>query len=127
VDDKQERNNVSKTVLNTREVLLTSESFVVKDLLVTSALFDTLNYHVQLANPGDVGSPDLWPLPLRREMLTARARHRFGVYAWRYSRVRLRTGFTGGLVVAHELGHAYSASDLAVLGAVAEFASLALS
>jgi transcriptional regulator with XRE-family HTH domain len=125
VDDA--RNTVSKAVLETAEVLLSSESFAVKELLVTSALFDTLNYHAQLPNAGDVGSPDLWPLPLRRELLAENACHRFGVFAWRYARVRSRTGFTAGFAIAHERGHSYTASDLAVFGAVAEFASLALS
>jgi transcriptional regulator with XRE-family HTH domain len=126
VDDKQDRSNVSKAILDKREVLLTSESFVAKDLLLTSRLFDTLNYHAQLTNAGDVGGPDLWPLPLRQELLTAQARHRFGVFAWRYARVRSGTGFTGGLAIAHESGHSHTASDIAVLGAVAEVASLAL-
>jgi transcriptional regulator with XRE-family HTH domain len=126
VDDNQDRSNVAKAIRDKWEVLMTSESFVADDL-PTSRLFDTLNYHTQLPTAGDVGGPDLWPLPLRREVLTAQARHRFGVFAWRYARVRSRTGFTGGLAVAHESGHSYTASDIAVLGAVAEVASLALS
>ena len=38
-----------------------------------------------------------------------------------------RSGLIGGLYVAHEFGHAYSASDLAVLGTFADVVSFAVS
>jgi hypothetical protein len=118
VNDKQERNNAAKVARDLRAL---------KDLLPTTELHAALNFHPQLANAGDVGTADLYPLPIRRELAKAYARHRVAGFAGRYARVRSRTGCIGGLLIAHEFGHSYSASDLAVLGAFAELASLALS
>jgi hypothetical protein len=116
-----------REVINTRELLLTSESPFLKDLRRRSALFDTVNYQAQVTNAGDLGSLDLWPLPLRREMLKGDARHYLCAFNIRYARVRSRSGFIGGLYVVHEFGHSYSGSDHAILGALAELTSFALS
>jgi hypothetical protein len=115
VDDKQDRNNAAKVIRD------------VKDLLPTPELHAALNYHGQLANPGDLGSTALWPPPLQRELLNVYARHRVAGFAGVYARVRSRTGFTGGLYIVNDFGHSYSASDRAVLEAFAELTSLALS
>jgi transcriptional regulator with XRE-family HTH domain len=115
LDDKQERNAVSKVIGD------------VKELLPTSASFDALGLYPQLANAGDVGSPELWPVAIQREMLKACARRRVAGFAGLYARVRSRTGFIGGLVISHEFGYSYSASDRAVFGAFAELTSFALS
>jgi transcriptional regulator with XRE-family HTH domain len=89
---------------------------------------DAAHFYPRLANAGDLGSQDLWPLPLQRVNLKVWARYRVaGWFAMRYARVRSRAGFVGGFYIFHEFGHSYSASDLAVLGAFAELASLALS
>jgi transcriptional regulator with XRE-family HTH domain len=127
VDDRQDRNVVSKIVRDMKEVLLSSESGEMKELLRTSALYDALNLHPRLPNAGDVGTPDLWPLAVQREMPTVYARHRVGGFSGRYVRVRARSGFIGGFYIAHEFGHSYSASDHAVFGAFGELTSYALS
>jgi transcriptional regulator with XRE-family HTH domain len=115
VDDKQDRTRASKA---TQEI---------KDLLPTPELHAALNFHPQLANAGDVGTRDLYSLPLQRELLNLYARYRVDGFTGLYGRVRSRAGFIGGLYIVHEFGHAYSASDVAVLGACAELASFALS
>lgn len=117
LDDKQERNTVSKVIGD------------VKDLLPTLASCspDALGLYPRLAHAGDVGSPDLWPVAIQREMLKACARRRVAGLAGLYARVRSRTGFIGGLIILHEFGYSYSASDRAVLGAFAELTSFALS
>jgi transcriptional regulator with XRE-family HTH domain len=126
-DNKQDRNVVAKVVNDMKEVLLTSESGEMKELLRTSTLSDALNLHPALANAGDIGTPALWPLAVQREMPKVYARHRVGGFSGRYARIRSRSGFIGGFYIAHEFGHSYSASDHAVLGAFAELASYALS
>jgi transcriptional regulator with XRE-family HTH domain len=98
-----------------------------QDLYPTPEKQAALNLHPQLAHAGDLGSWDLYPLPLQRELLKVCACHGVASFAWRCARVRSRTGFIGGLYIAHQLGHSYSASDDAVLGAFAELTSLALS
>jgi transcriptional regulator with XRE-family HTH domain len=114
VDDKQERSTAAKVIRDMREL--------------TPEWCDAAHFYPQLANAGDLGSQDLWPLPLQRASLKVWARYRVaGWFAMRYARVRSRTGFVGGFYIFHEIGHSYSASDLAVLGAFAELASLALS
>jgi transcriptional regulator with XRE-family HTH domain len=115
VDDRQDRNNAAKVIRD------------VKDLRPTPEFHSALNYHGQLTNAGDIGSADLWPLALQREILEVYARHRVAGFVGVYARVRSRTGFTGGLYIVNELGHSYSASDRAVLGAFAELTSFALS
>jgi transcriptional regulator with XRE-family HTH domain len=115
VDDERERNAAAKVCRD------------MKFLRPTPELHGAVNYYPQLANAGDLGSPDLWPLPLQREALKVYVRHRVPGFTWRYARVRSRTGFTGGLHIVHEFGHSYSTSDLAVLSAFAEMTSFALS
>lgn len=115
VDDKQERTNVAEVVRD------------MKDRLATPELRAALNFHPRLANAGDLATPDFWPLSVQHEVLKVYERHRIAGFAWCYARVQSHTGFVGGLYVAREFGHSYSVSDLAVFGAFAELASLALS
>jgi transcriptional regulator with XRE-family HTH domain len=114
VDDERVRSNPSNVI---RDML---------NVLPTSA-YDALDFYPRLANAGDVGTPDLYPPQLQRDIRTVYARHRVPGFAWVYARVRGRTGFVGGLYVAQKLGHSYSAADLAALGAFAELTSFALS
>jgi transcriptional regulator with XRE-family HTH domain len=114
VDDKQDQNKAARVIRDMSQL--------------TPEWCDAAHFYPRLANAGDLGSQDLWPLPLQRANLKVWARYRVdGWFAMRYARVRSRTGFVGGLYLFHELGHSYSASDLAVLRAFAESASLALS
>jgi transcriptional regulator with XRE-family HTH domain len=114
VDDKQDQNKAAKVIRDMGQLI--------------PEWCDAAHFYPRLANAGDLGSQDLWPLPLQRANLKVWARYRVdGWFAMRYARVRSRTGFVGGLYLFHELGYSYSASDLAVLRAFAESASLALS
>lgn len=116
VDEKQDRNKVAKAMGEFED-----------GVLHTMGSRDASNLYSRLA-AGDVGTPDLWPLAVQREAQKAWAHHRVAGLAGLYVRVRSRAGFTGALYTAHELGqHSYTASDIAVLGAIAEVASLALS
>jgi len=113
--DKPSRNDAMKVIRN------------VKDLLPKPELHAALHLYPQLPNAGDVGTPDLWPLPLQREIRKAYARSGVAGHAWLQARVRSRTGFIGGVYISHEFGHSYSTVDRAVIGAFAELTSLALS
>jgi transcriptional regulator with XRE-family HTH domain len=87
-----------------------------------------INTFPGLLNAGDIGTPETnWTLPLRRTIERIYARRRLAGFAWIYARVRSRAGFIGGLYIGDEFGRSYSPSDRAVLGALAEFTSLALS
>jgi transcriptional regulator with XRE-family HTH domain len=127
VDEREEHNAASRVVRDMKEVLLSSESSEMAELVRASAFHDALDLHPQLANAGDVGTPDLWPRAVRREMPKLYARHRVGGFSGRYVRIRARNGFIGGFYIAHEFGHSYSATDDAVFAAFAEFTSYALS
>ncbi|MDB5043199.1 MAG: DNA-binding protein [Candidatus Eremiobacteraeota bacterium] len=117
VDEKQDRSKVAKVMGEFAD-----------GVLLTMGSRDGSNLYSRLVNAGDVGTPDLWPLAVQREAQKACAHHRVAGIAGLYARVQSRTGFTGALYTAHELGqHSHTASDIAVLGAVAELASLALS
>jgi transcriptional regulator with XRE-family HTH domain len=98
----------------------------VESLFSTSAELDALYLYPQLIDAGDTGTlHELQPLPVQRVILKQSwCQTAFTVVM---ARVRSRSGLVGGFSVAHELGHSYSASDRAALGAVAEFTSLALS
>jgi hypothetical protein len=113
--DEQGRNDAWKVVRDLADLPQTPESF------------DALNHYPQLATPGDVGTPELWPLRVQRDILKIYARQRLPGLAWLYARVRSRTGFIGGFYMSHEFGHSYSAADHGVFGAFTELASLALS
>jgi transcriptional regulator with XRE-family HTH domain len=108
-----------------------SASAIIRELeaevLTTSQEIDALHLYPQLANVGDTGTPELHPLPVRREVLKAFARRRIAGFTFIKGRVRARSGLVAGFCVVHELGHSYSGSDRAVLGAFAQLASLALS
>jgi hypothetical protein len=114
VDDEHEWNEASKVIRD------------VEDLLAPESRA-ALNLYPRLPNAGDVGTPALWPLPIQQHVLNTCDRRRFPGFAWIYARVRSRTGFIGGFSVAREFGNSYSASDRAVLTALAEFTSFALS
>lgn len=115
VDDKQGRNNASKIIRETTDLLPTSQSI------------DAANLYPQLANAGDVGSEELHPLPVQREMLKLYASRRLSGFAFIKVRVRSRAGLIVSFSAWHGFGHSYSASDRAALGALAELASFALS
>lgn len=116
VDDKQGRNNASKMLRELRD-----------DILHTPAAIDAFYLYPRLAHAGDVGTAEFHPLPVRREIRKLFARWRLRQFVCVSARVRSRTGLIGGFSIAHEFGHSYSASDRAVLGTFADFASLALS
>jgi transcriptional regulator with XRE-family HTH domain len=113
--DKEDRNDAVKVIQD------------VKDLLPTPELHAALHLYPQLPNAGDVGTPDLWPLPLQRELVKAYARSGVAGDPGVYGRVQSRTGFIGGVYISHEFGHSYSTVDHAVIGAFAELTSYALS
>jgi transcriptional regulator with XRE-family HTH domain len=115
VDEKQGRNIVSKVLRDMTDLLLTSESI------------DAAHLYPQLVNAGDVGSHELQPLEVQREMHKVYARRRLAGFTFVKARVRSRTGLIAGFGIWHEVGHTYSVCDRAALGALAEFASFALS
>lgn len=115
VGGKQGWNNVSNVIRDVVELLPTSESI------------DAGYLYPQLANAGDVGTNELHPLLIQREMLKIYAQRRLPGYSFVKARVRSRNGLIGGFCIAREFGYSYSASDRAVLGAFAEFTSIALS
>jgi transcriptional regulator with XRE-family HTH domain len=115
LDDRQDRNDVSKLLRDIDELSLTSESV------------DAAYLYPQLPNAGDVGTEQLQPLPLRHEIKEAAARRRLPAFTFLKGRVRSRSGLIVGLSTWHESGHSYSASDHAVLAAFAEVTSFALS
>ena len=116
VDDSQERNSASKIIRELKD-----------EILPTPETVDALNLYPQLTNAGDVGTPELLPLPVKREALEFFARRRLTRFTFIKARVRSRTGLIASLCTIHELGHSYSESDRAILGAFAELTSLALS
>ena len=117
LDDRQERN---KALLLIRELE--------DELLPTSEAIDALKLYPQLSNAGDVGTPDLQPPPVQHEVKKIFARRRLAGFTFIKARVRSRTGLIGSICTVHDdIGHVYSASDRAVLGAFSELVSLTLS
>ncbi len=116
IDDKQDRTIASKLIRELEDEILPSPEAV-----------DGLNLYPRLVSAGDVGTPDLQPLPVQREVRAVFARRRLSGFTFVKARVRSRGGLIAGFCVVHQLQHSYSASDRAVLGAFAELASLALS
>jgi transcriptional regulator with XRE-family HTH domain len=114
-DDKPDRNIASKVMEEMR------------NQFPTPGAIDALNLYPRLANAGDVGTSDLYPPVIRRELLNVYARRRLAGFTFVKARVRSRTGVIGSFCIWCELGRSYSALDHAVLGAFAELASLALS
>jgi transcriptional regulator with XRE-family HTH domain len=96
-------------------------------ILPTSELIDSAHLYPRLANAGDVGTDELHPPRIKREIVKLYARERLTGYTLICARVRSRSGIVGGLGVFHEFGYSYSPSDRAVLGAFAELTSFALS
>jgi transcriptional regulator with XRE-family HTH domain len=116
VDDREDRNHAAKAL---RELA--------GHVLRTTGSKDDFHLYPRMGHAGDIATPDLLSLALQRDVREVYTRHRVGGFAWVCARVRSRSGFSGGLYVLHELGHSYSASDRAVLGAFAELTSFALS
>jgi transcriptional regulator with XRE-family HTH domain len=116
VDDKQDQSCASKIIRELED-----------HVLPTSREIDGLNLYPRLANAGDIGTPELQPLPVQEEVLKLVASRRLPGFTFLKARVRSRSGLVAGFCIIHELGHSYSASDRAALSAVAEVASLALS
>jgi hypothetical protein len=115
VDEKQGWNIVSNVIRDTVDLLSTSESI------------DAAHLYPQLVNAGDVGSRELHPLVVQREIHKVYVRRRLAGFSFVKARLRSRTGLIAGFGIWHEFGHSYSVSDRAALGALAEFASFALS
>lgn len=115
VEGNRYRNNVSTVIRESRSLGFTSEEL------------DGLNLYPQLTNAGDLGTPDLHPTRIRRDLLNLYGRLRIAPHAVLASRVRSRTGLIATLGAWHEFGYSYSATDLAIVTAFAELASLALS
>jgi transcriptional regulator with XRE-family HTH domain len=115
-DEKQQRNDASK-IIDTLE----------HHVLPTARDIDALYLYPQLANPGDTGTSELLTPRVQREALKLCARRRLTGFTFIKSRVRSRTGLVASFCIVHALGHSYTALDHAVLGAFAEFASVALS
>jgi transcriptional regulator with XRE-family HTH domain len=116
VDDKQDRSDASKIIRELED-----------HVLPTSRAVDALNLYPRLTNAGDIGTPDLQPLRVQREVLKVVASRRLPGFTFLKARVRSRSGLVAGFCALHEIGHAYSATDRAALSAFAELASLALS
>jgi hypothetical protein len=115
LSDTRRRNTISKVIRDIEELPLAAESI------------DAAYLYPQLAEAGDVRTPDLYPLWLQREVRKAYARRRLREFAFLCARVRSRHGLVGCFSIAYEYGHSYSAADRAVLGAFAEVTSIALS
>jgi transcriptional regulator with XRE-family HTH domain len=115
-DDKRERNDASAIIRELED-----------QVLPTLQDIDALNLYPRLINAGDIGTPELHPLPLRREIRKIVARQRLAGFTFLKARVRSRTGLIAGFCIMHEFGHAYSPTDRAVLGTFAELVSLVLS
>jgi transcriptional regulator with XRE-family HTH domain len=116
VDDKQDQSKAAKAIEE-----------IARRVLRTTGSIDGLCFYPRLASAGDVATPDLWPLPVQREMPKVCERLRVAGFAGMYARVLSRSGFIGALYIVHDFGHSYSASDHAVFGAFAELTSVALS
>jgi transcriptional regulator with XRE-family HTH domain len=116
VDDKQDRSKAANVIRELEDHLFRK----------TGSL-DASHLYPRLANAGDLATPDLYPLPLQREILKVYARRRLPPYAALGVRVRSRTALIASLSTRHQFGHSYSASDCAALSAFAELASFALS
>jgi hypothetical protein len=113
VDDKQGRNDASKIIRELRD-----------EMFPTPEAVDACFLYPRLANVGDVGTAEFHTLPVLREILKLYARRRLPEFAFVCARVRSRAGLIAGFSIAHEFGHSYSASNRAILGAFADFASL---
>lgn len=115
-DEKQDRRKAAKAIAEIR-----------RNVAQMTGSRDAIHVYSRSANAGDVGTPEIWPRLIQRESIKIYARYRVPGFAWCYARIRSRTDFIGGLYIGHEFGHSYSVSDRAVLGTLAEVASLALS
>ena len=88
---------------------------------------DFLNFPA-LSQPGDVGTPALYrSSPAIRARNAAYARQGIVVMEFIHGTVRTSRGLVAGIHVKHDAGRRYSESDRAVVGAMAEITSLALS
>jgi transcriptional regulator with XRE-family HTH domain len=116
VDDQQDPNDAATVIRELgHRALPTPESI------------DAIYLYPQLVGAGDTGAQDLLPHSIRRELQKAYARGQLPGFTFVCARLRSRTGLIAGFCIVHELGHSCSAQDLAVLAALAELATLALS
>jgi transcriptional regulator with XRE-family HTH domain len=116
VTDEAERNDASKVIKELEEHVLPDAEAI-----------DAAHLFPRLANAGDTGTEELHPAMVRHEVRKVCARRRLPGFTFVKARVRSRSGLVGDFCVLHTLGHTYSDSDRAVLGAFAELVSLALS
>jgi transcriptional regulator with XRE-family HTH domain len=116
VDDKQERSAFAQLVREAERILCAAPD-----------LWDAANLYPQLPDAGDVGTDELQPPTVKREVARVCTEWNLAGYAFLKARVRSRTGIISSISIFHEVGHSYSALDRAVLGAMAETVSLALS
>lgn len=94
---------------------------------MTPAEIDRCFLFPQLVEAGDVGGADRHPAAMRRRLLaTYRRRDLLTIASFLQGRVRSRRGAIAGFLVSHKLGRAYSTTDSAVIGTLAELTSLAL-
>jgi transcriptional regulator with XRE-family HTH domain len=116
IDDKQERSDASKVLRELED-----------EILSTPHERDGLNLYPQLQQAGEIGTPTLVPHEVQREFIRVFARRRLPGFTFINARVRSRSGIIAGFCIVHEFGHVYSDEDRAVLAALAELTSLALS
>jgi len=88
---------------------------------------DRLMLYPHLYEAGAVGTTEHLSPATQRARLDAYSRHALVALDFVHGRVRSRAGRIGGFSVMHERGRAYSSTECAVLGALAELTSLALS
>lgn len=81
----------------------------------------------QVCEAGAVGDTTNLTPYTRDIRIDAYTKHGMTTPDFLHARVRSRAGLIGGLAVVHDAGHDYSATERAVLGAMAELTSLALS
>jgi transcriptional regulator with XRE-family HTH domain len=94
---------------------------------LTPEEFDCVGLFPQLSQPGEVGTDALLAAPLQQARHDALAKFGRTPVGFLLTRVRTRAGFVGALVVKDAFTDEPSASDCALLSALADLTSLALS
>lgn len=88
---------------------------------------DNYMLYPELSEPGAVGGTDDLSPRTQRTRINVYSKYACAAPEFIHGRVRSRGGLIGGFSVMHEHGRPYSETERAVLGAVAELTSLALS
>ncbi len=88
---------------------------------------DNYMLHPELREAGAIGGRDLLLPATQRARTIVYSQHSLFPPDFILARVRTCEDRIGGFIVMHERGHAYSETDRAALGAIAELTSLALS